>query len=231
MATKATHKGKVKLGQVTVAEIGTWTGGEINRVMLQAGALGDDFEKYEYGRISGGLVSFSGWFDPADTTGQIALRTAFDNETELDDLRLYFGEGTTDFLVLGQNTKALVESCGDVTADANASGLCPTNFTLRISNGVLVRCTAFYEAATIAFAEGGTTDTITDEANGFVTAGFTAAMGLIVEGSTSNDQRALTIAAGGVAQGVLTLTATTDDLVAEVKGDTVSLIGYTKLTY
>jgi len=59
-------------------------------------------------------------------------------------------------------------------------------------------------------------DTISDSLNGFIVAGFTAGDTIVVTGSVSNDGT-YTIAAGGVAAGVLTLEATdelTDEAVA-----------------
>ena len=75
----------------------------------------------------------------------------------------------------------------------------------------------FYTASTLAF----TGSTITDSANGFVAAGFTAGMKLQVENSTSNDGTDhLTIST--VAAGTLTLTSA---VTAEVAGTSISLVG------
>ena len=60
-------------------------------------------------------------------------------------------------------------------------------------------------------------DTITDSANGFLTAGYAAGMQISVSGSTSNDG-VYTISS--VAAGTITLVAT-DSLTAELEGDTV----------
>lgn len=81
-----------------------------------------------------------------------------------------------------------------------------------------------YTASTIAFVDSNP-DTITDTANGFVTAGFVAGMKLQVMGSTSNDGvNALEIAT--VAAGTLTL-VTNDSVTAEAAGLSISLIGST----
>lgn len=74
---------------------------------------------------------------------------------------------------------------------------------------------ATYTASTIAFVSSSTPDTITDSANGFVTAGFVAGM-YITTGSTTNPGpfKLVTVAAG-----TLTL-ATTDVVVAAVAAAT-----------
>jgi hypothetical protein len=73
-------------------------------------------------------------------------------------------------------------------------------------------------AATIAFAAG-TPGTITDSANGFITAGFKAGNLIKVNGSTSNDGY-YTVA--GVTAGTLTL-AMGETLVDEAAGDSVTI--------
>jgi len=77
-------------------------------------------------------------------------------------------------------------------------------------------------AATIAFVEGGATDTITDSGSGFANAGFVAGMKIVVSGSGSNNGTyTLTV----VVAGTLTLTATTDDLTEESAGEDVIITG------
>lgn len=76
----------------------------------------------------------------------------------------------------------------------------------------------YLSGTTIAFVEGGASpDTITDSANGFVTAGFKAGDRIIIEGSDSNDG-VYTIAS--VVAGTITLSGA-DDLNAESAGATV----------
>ena len=77
-------------------------------------------------------------------------------------------------------------------------------------------------ASTIAFVEGGATDTITDSNNGFSNAGFTVGMKIAVSGSEDNNG---TYTLANVAAGTLTLTATTDDLTAESAGEDVIIAG------
>lgn len=83
---------------------------------------------------------------------------------------------------------------------------------------------ANYTASTIAFVDSNP-DTITDSANGFVTAGFTAGMKLQVYNSSSNDGvNHLTIAT--VSAGTITLSSS-DAVTAEAAGSSISLIGDT----
>ena len=83
-------------------------------------------------------------------------------------------------------------------------------------------------ASTIAFVEGGATDTITDSGSNFVNAGFTAGMKIVVSGSEDNNG---TYTLTTVVAGTLTLTATTDDLTAENAGEDVIITGSTPTKY
>ena len=74
---------------------------------------------------------------------------------------------------------------------------------------------ATYTASTIAFVEGGgNPDTITDSANGFLTAGFVVGMTITITDTVSNNKD-VTIAA--LAAGVITVLAS-DDLTDEAEG-------------
>jgi hypothetical protein len=76
----------------------------------------------------------------------------------------------------------------------------------------------YLSGTTYAFVNGGAAkDSITDSANGFVTAGFSVGDDIIVSGSTSNDGQ---YTVSDVEAGVLTLTAD-DELTNEDAGDTV----------
>lgn len=81
-----------------------------------------------------------------------------------------------------------------------------------VSNG------ATYTASTIAFADSNP-DTITDSANGFVTAGFRRGQQITITGSASNNA---TFRIASVSAGVLTLIAT-DTLVVESAGASITI--------
>jgi len=225
MAGEKGYKGKVQLGQVKVAEIGKWeTSGIIIRT-LDGTELGDEFDSKEYGPGSGGTITFSGWYDPDDSTGQAIIRAAAINKTKIQDIRLYFGALETDFFYCKGDVTCLVVNVGGPSADKDASGLCPINFTLEVSDGVLYKAGAILEAITISFTDA-SPPLISDSGSGLVAAGFLAAMDVVVEGSTFNDGRKFVIDTGGVAAGVLTLVDDTDnELTTEAVGDAVALIG------
>ena len=77
-------------------------------------------------------------------------------------------------------------------------------------------------SSTIAFVEGGGTDTITDSAGKFLEAGFAAGQSITVTGA-SNSANNTTYTIASVNATTITLTATTDDVVAESAGNQISI--------
>jgi hypothetical protein len=86
MAVKSGNGGAVKIGANTVAEINKWSL-SYGHNLGDTAAFGDTWEEKSpgLGRCSG---SFSGSYDPSDTNGHVALRTAALNGTPVT-LNLY----------------------------------------------------------------------------------------------------------------------------------------------
>ncbi len=89
MAPLAGYGGKVVISAATVAEIGKWSM-DAGRGLKESGAFGDAWEESIAlrGKWSG---SFEGLFDPADTNGHVALKTAALNGTTVS-LKLYIND-------------------------------------------------------------------------------------------------------------------------------------------
>lgn len=80
---------KVTLGSDKVLGIGTWSMDGISVDEIDGTEFEDDFKQYDMGLKDGGGLSFDGWLDPDDVTGQEALAHALLEGTDLADLRLY----------------------------------------------------------------------------------------------------------------------------------------------
>jgi hypothetical protein len=107
------------------------------------------WKKFEFGLNDGGTISFSGLYDPADSTGQGVLRATNLNKSDITNIRLYvdqssyyepcqstgyFGPGA---LSTGYET---VKSWVNVTSfnvKADKSGLMTSDFQMKVS-GVMV---------------------------------------------------------------------------------------------
>ena len=149
MAFKVGRDCKVTLGANTIVGMGTWSFDGISSDSLEATSFGDYWKKFEFGLNDGGTISFSGLYDPADSTGQGVLRATNLNKSDISNVRLYvdqtsyyepcqttgyFGPGA---LSTGYET---VKSWVNVTSfnvKADKSGLMTSDFQLKVS-GVMV---------------------------------------------------------------------------------------------
>jgi len=79
----------VLVGTYSVSEMGTITMGGLTNDVIEHTSFGDTFKLYEFGMGDYGTLSFSGWYDPSDSTGQSILRSAAVNVSKLTNLYLY----------------------------------------------------------------------------------------------------------------------------------------------
>jgi hypothetical protein len=146
--SKMGYLGKVSIGAGHVLGIGNWSMDGKSIAELDDTEFGDQSTKYALGIQDGGTISFAGLYKPDDTTGQDVLIQAFDERTELTDLRLYIDEtsyfspcSTSGYLsptkTTGANTvlSNAVITAQPITLDKGALGT--ISFTARI-NGDMV---------------------------------------------------------------------------------------------
>lgn len=122
---------KVTLGADKVLGMGTWTMSGVSTDLLEATEFSDEWKRFKIGLKDGGDVSFSGFYDKTDTTGQDALRTANEAGTELTTLRFYVDD--TSYYTFATTNPV---SSGLVTAwsiGAEKSGLITADFTVKVS--------------------------------------------------------------------------------------------------
>jgi hypothetical protein len=149
MGVKSGHLGKVTLGASTIVGMGTWSISGITADQMESSAFDQDWKTYEFGMKDGGQISFNGFLDPADTTGQQALQKANMDNTDLTSLRLYVdntsyyepcqstGYFAPGSLSTGQDT---ILSHVNITAydiSMDKAGLATISFTGKVS-GVMV---------------------------------------------------------------------------------------------
>ena len=131
----AAHKGKnCKVTNLATKfeGIGTWSINGITADQLEDTQFGDDWKTYLYGLKDGGQVSFSGYYDSADSAGQAAMRTANENDTELTDLRFYVDD--TSYWrpnSTGTPSSHIIITSWDISADK--AGLVQCSFTGKVS--------------------------------------------------------------------------------------------------
>jgi len=89
MSFKSGRYAKVTLGAATVVGMGTWEMPGISVDLLESTAFGDTAKQYLTGLLDYGDVTFSGLYDPGDTTGQQVLVSANINNSAQNNVRLY----------------------------------------------------------------------------------------------------------------------------------------------
>jgi len=149
MAVKVGHLGKVTFGSATIVGMGTWTISGITADQMESSAFGDNWKTYEFGMKDGGQISFNGFLDPADTTGQQVLQKANMDNTDLTSLMLYIDNtsyyipsaSTSYFapgsLSTGQDGKVSHVNITSYDISMDKAGLPTISFTAKVS-GVMV---------------------------------------------------------------------------------------------
>jgi hypothetical protein len=143
LATDATSS----VAPQTVAELGEWSISGISRNMIDYTAFGDTVAKHKPGMLDPGTVTFSGFFDRTDSTGQVQLITsltsggAISNSTTrvLKHLRLWANDDTTFdgygyFSCTGSSGEVYITS---METGTNKDGICTITFTGKVTKGAM----------------------------------------------------------------------------------------------
>ena len=130
----------------TVAEMGNWSISGISRDMIEYTAFGDTVKKFKPGMVDGGQVTFSGFYDGSDSTGQKALIAALSSGVAISNttgrphkMRLWANDDASFdsygfWSCVGSSGELYVTSM-DLGQDKN--GLGTVSFTLKVSKGLL----------------------------------------------------------------------------------------------
>jgi len=148
MGKKTGFKGKVALGANKIVGMGVWSGGGITAEQIESTEFGDEFRTYEFGVKESKDVTFSGFYDPADTTGQEELEQSNIEGTDITTLRLYIDSTsyyepcqTTGYFspntTTGNTTVLSHVNVTDYNISNDKSGLIAIDFTCKVS-GVMV---------------------------------------------------------------------------------------------
>ena len=89
MAFKTGNNAKVALSTNTVVGMGNWRMSGVTVDLLESTAFGDTAKEFMTGLLDYGQVTFSGLYDPADSTGQVTIISACENNSKVANLRLY----------------------------------------------------------------------------------------------------------------------------------------------
>lgn len=135
MADRATVKigrnCKITLGSTKILGMGTWQMSGVNTDLLDKTEFGDTWKQYVLGLLDGGEITFNGLYDPTDSEGQTALRTANEAGTELTDLRFWVDNTSYWAPATTNPTSHLLISQWQVSVDK--AGLAQSSFTAKIA--------------------------------------------------------------------------------------------------
>lgn len=127
---------KVVYGNVKIAGLSTWSLSGYVPQTLEDTEFGDTIQSFVFGGAGDpGTVTFSGNYDPADTTGQVLFAAAC--KAELPLTNLYFYETATAYWWAGTGGQILPTKCDALVMERNALG--KVDFAGRISGAVMVR--------------------------------------------------------------------------------------------
>lgn len=122
----------VKLGGTAVVGIGNWEMTGVQMDVVEVSAMGDTFKAYLAALADGGQVTFAGYYDPTDSTGQTAMETYCEAGTIVTSLRLYV-DSTSYWTpaTTSQTGSGVIITNYRVTADK--SGLAQVSFTGKVT--------------------------------------------------------------------------------------------------
>jgi len=134
MAAVAGKLAKVMYGSVKIAGLSTWTLSGYEAPTLEDTEFGDSVQSFVFGGAGDpGTVTFQGYHDPADATGQAAFATACKAGVELSNL--YFYETATKYWAVAPGGKILPTKCDSIVFERNALGM--VDFAGKISGAVM----------------------------------------------------------------------------------------------
>jgi len=138
----------IKIGSTKMVGMGTWKLDGITADQIETTAFTDNWKGFKFGAKDGGTISFSGLFDPTDTTGQVAMMLANMQNSELKNLYLYVDSTSwyepcqTSGYFSPSNTTGwdTIKSYVNITSynvSADKAGMVQIDFTGKVS-GVMV---------------------------------------------------------------------------------------------
>lgn len=131
MGAKIGRLCKVTLGANQILGMGTWEMSGVTVDQLEDTEFGDTWKTYLYGLMDGGQITFNGYYDPVDSTGQAALRTYSEAATAVTSLRLYVDNTSYWAPTTTNPLSSVVITAWNVSADKG--GLMQASFTAKIS--------------------------------------------------------------------------------------------------
>lgn len=135
MSVRVGKFAKVVIDGAIVLEMGSYTIGGFNRDTLEYTSFGSTIKKFLAGHVDGGDISFNGFYDTTDTTGQRVLENAAETGRILapGDLKVYVD--ASYYFTVGSGGTMFVTKAKSVGMDK--AGIATTDFTVKVAGAAL----------------------------------------------------------------------------------------------
>lgn len=125
----------VRIGNTSLLGIGDWNMEGVSVDQIDTTSFGSTWKTFEAGMSDGGQITFSGYFDPTDTAGQVALRNLNEAGERLyggtTSIRFYYSAGSY-FSPCTSNPESFV-LITNYSIKADKSDVCRISFTMKVS--------------------------------------------------------------------------------------------------
>jgi hypothetical protein len=149
MAFKVGKNAKVCFGSTAIVGMGTWKLDGVSTDQIETTSFQDNWKTYVYGCKDGGTITFSGFYDPADTT-QVLMIKANNENYALTSLRFYidntsyFEACQTSGYLDTTNTSLMDTKLSSITITGlsigqEKGGVASIDFTAKISGNMVLR--------------------------------------------------------------------------------------------
>lgn len=138
MTTFSCRNAAVKAGSTTVVGMGTWSIEGVNVDQIDSTAFGSTWKTFEAGMQDGGNISFGGYADPGDTTGQNLIKTWNEDATHVSGdtgLRFYY-TATSYYFPATTNPASFILITG-YTIKADKNDILRIDFSAKVSGKLI----------------------------------------------------------------------------------------------
>jgi hypothetical protein len=131
MATYSGRDSAVKLGTYTIVGQGTWNMEGVTIDQIDTSCFGTTWKSFEAGMSDGGQITFSGYYDMSDATGQTVLIAANQAGTHVTNLRFYVNN--TSYYMADQTTVSSFILITNYSIKTDKSDIARVDFTAKVS--------------------------------------------------------------------------------------------------
>ena len=136
MAALQGYLAKVSIGASKILGISRMQIQGIRADQIEKSQFGDTWKSFMIGQKDGGTVSFSGYLDLTDTTGQNFLRLANISNTNVTDIRFYINN--TSYYEPDQTGQASYINVVGWNVSAEVAGRIDCDFELKVSGQLVL---------------------------------------------------------------------------------------------